>query len=144
MPVRIVAWTSLLIGTLLAILAGPQGPLGGFWRPQLMNPVPEGATLAGLIGARVFEAVGVGLALAALAAGRHVFIRLTSTAGRAVTAQVATAWLLGSWWAHSALHLHFGTAARALVAIEWVFHAGSIVAIAALILALWRSPAASD
>jgi hypothetical protein len=42
---------------------------------------------------------------------------------------------------HAALHLHIGMEPARLLPIEWVFHAGSIVAIAALIWSMRRRPA---
>jgi predicted membrane channel-forming protein YqfA (hemolysin III family) len=37
---------------------------------------------------------------------------------------------------HAALHQHVGTRAAALLAIEWVFHGGAILAIGALLYAM--------
>lgn len=123
-------------GAVAAMLVGPNGPLGGFWRPIELDPEPAGAQLAGLIGAGVVEAIGFGAAIAILVLGRPLFARLTTTPGRALAAQVTSAWLLGSWWPHTALHMHHGTDPAALVALEVGFHAGSIVAFAILLWAL--------
>lgn len=133
---KIAALIIVIGGAAAALLAGPRGPLGGGWRPITMSPEPAGLQLGGLVAEGVAEAIGFGVALAVLALGRPVFTRLTASPARATTAQVAAAWLLGSWWPHSALHMHFGLKAGALVVIEPVFHAGSILAAAILLWAL--------
>lgn len=133
MRTRLVAVAFTVAGTAVAMLVGPNGPLGGFWRPEAIDPPPHGAQLAWMIGARLVEAVGFGLALAVLFAGRSAFTALTRSPGRATAAQVSTAWLLGSWWPHSALHMHIGLAVGPLVVVEWVFHVGSILAMAVLV-----------
>ncbi|MGH3711971.1 MAG: hypothetical protein ACRDT4_00680 [Micromonosporaceae bacterium] len=133
---RLTATGIVVSGAVAAMLLGPNGPLGDFWRPIAMEPAPAGAQLAGLIGSRLVEAIGFGAALAILAVGRRLFVKLTRTPGTATTAQLAAAWLIGSWWPHSALHMHFGLRADALAGLELVFHAGSIVAFALLLWAL--------
>jgi hypothetical protein len=120
-------------GTAVALLAGPDGPLGGLWRPTELDSEPAGSQVAGLAVAGVTEAVGFGLALAVLAMGRPAFVRLTASPRRARVALICSAWLLGSWWPHSALHRHFGLAVGPLVSIELAFHAGSVVAASLLI-----------
>lgn len=122
-------------GAVAAVLLGPNGPLGGFWRPVGVDLEPTGWQLVSLLGSGLVEALGVGLALATLSVGRPLFIRLT-TPTRATAAQLACAWLLGSWWPHTALHMHFGAKASALAGIEPVFHAGSIIVACVLIWAL--------
>lgn len=123
-------------GTVLAMLAGPNGPLGGFWRPLPIPDEPTGAVLAGLMAAGIVEALGFGAALALLALGRPLFLQATSTPSHATVAQVAAAWLLGSWWPHTALHMHLGVDPTGLMVLEVVFHAGSIVAFALLLWAV--------
>lgn len=123
-------------GAVAALLFGPNGPWGGFWRPIAMNPEPAGWQLAGLMSSGLTEAVGFGLALAILALGRPAFTRLTATPAKATVAQLASAWLLGSWWPHTALHMHHGAKASALVGIELGFHANSILAVCVLLWAV--------
>jgi hypothetical protein len=128
------------VGTLVALVTGPRGPLGGFWRPVRMDSAPDAVELAGLVASGVFEAVGFGTALAVALLGGPLFARLTATPGRATTARLTTAWVLGAWWPHTALHQHVGLNPSALVGIELVFHAGTIVAAGALLWALaWRA-----
>lgn len=128
-------------GTVIALVAGPRGPLGGFWRPARMESAPAGIEMAGLIASGVVEAVAFGAALAVGILGGPLFARLTATPGRATTARFTTAWVLGAWWPHTALHLHVGLNPSALVGIELVFHAGTIVAAGALLWALASRPA---
>lgn len=131
----------VLGGTGIAMLAGPRGPLGGFWRPVELEAEPNGGQLAALIGSGLVEAVGFGTALAVLLLGRPLLRQLTTTHARANAALIAAAWLLGSWWPHSSLHMHFGLTPGALAPLELIFHAGSIVAFAALMWALLTSAA---
>lgn len=123
------------------MLAGPRGPLGGFWRPVELEAEPNGGQLAALIGSGLVEAVGFGTALAVLLLCRPLLRQLTTTPARANSALLAAAWLLGSWWPHSSLHMHFGLTPGALAPLELIFHAGSIVAFAALTWALLTSRA---
>ncbi len=127
MNTRLVAGGIVVAGTVFAMLVGPDGPLGGFWRPEEADPEPAGAQLAALMGFGLVEAVGFGLALAVLILGRPLFERITTSKRRATAAWLASAWLLGSWWPHTALHRHFGSDVSGLVAIELIFHVGSIV-----------------
>lgn len=133
---RVIAAIIIVGGGVLALVAGPNGPLGGFWRPLPLDPEPAGIQLAGLMGAGIVEAIGFGAALAVLALGRPLSLRLTRSPARATVAQLAAAWLLGSWWPHTGLHMHHGLNPDALVLLEVGFHAGSIVAAALLLWAV--------
>jgi hypothetical protein len=133
-------------GTLVALLAGPRGPLGGFWRPVRMDTQPAGLELGGLVASGVIEAIAFGAGLALVVLGGPLFASLTATSGRAMTARFASAWVLGAWWPHTALHLHVGLNPGALVGIELVFHAGTIAAAVALLWAIAsrRAPASAS
>lgn len=133
---RVTAAIIIVGGAVLALAAGPNGPLGAFWRPLPVDPEPAGIQLAGLMGAGIVEAIGFGAALAILALGRPLSLRLTRSPARATVAQLAAAWLLGSWWPHTALHMHHGMDPDVLVLLEVGFHAGSIVAAALLLWAV--------
>jgi hypothetical protein len=123
-------------GALLAALAGPRGPLGGFWAPAPGAPHVHGGLLAGFVTENMVENIAFGLGLAILVFGRPWFAARTASAAKAATAWLAAVWLFASWMPHAALHLHVGMQPRALLPIEWVFHAGAIVAIGALLWAL--------
>ena len=130
-----------LAGTGLAVLAGPRGPLGGFWSPAAEAPHADGALLGGFIAENMVENIAFGAGLAILLLGRTWFAARTASAARATTAWLASVWLLASWMPHAALHQHVGMHPAGLLPIEWIFHTGAIVATGALLLALW--PAAS-
>jgi hypothetical protein len=123
-------------GTVLAALVGPRGPLGGFWAPAPEIPQPRGALLAGFVGENLVENVAFGLGLAVLVVGRRWFAERITSQGRATAAWLAAVWLLGSWMPHAALHLHIALRPNALLAVEWVFHGGAIVAIVVLLWAV--------
>lgn len=139
------AWPVIVvIGSAAALLSGPRGPLGGFWRPVHLNPEPAGLEVAGFALSTVVEAVGFGLAVAVLTVGRPLFSRNTTSSVRCTTAQLTTAWLLGSWLPHTALHMHFGLQASALSVLELTFHAGSVIAFLAFIWAVLLPPQGSS
>jgi hypothetical protein len=124
---KIIAAVAACGGTVVAMLVGPRGPLGGWWRPIPM-PQPTSGQTSALLTSGVMEAIGFGAAVAVLLVGRPLIATIASTPGRTTCAWLSTAWLLGSWWPHTALHQHFGMKPSAIAPIELVFHAGSIVA----------------
>jgi hypothetical protein len=126
----------VVAGTAFAALAGPRGPLGGFWAPAPAAPRVHGALLAGFAAENMVENLAFGLGLAILLLGRGWFAARTASPARATTAWLATVWLLASWMPHAALHLHIGMQPTALLPVEWVFHGGAIAATAALLAAL--------
>ena len=127
----------LLAGTVLAVLIGPRGPLGGFWRPAPEIPQPGGAVLAGLIGENLLECLAFGAGLAVLVLGRRWFGSRMAQGLPATLGWLATVWLFASWFPHGALHPHVGTQQpQALVVVEWIFHGGALLAITALVWAV--------
>jgi hypothetical protein len=129
-----------VIGTAFAVLIGPRGPLGGFWAASPEAPDAHGGVLAGLVAERMVENAAFGIGLAILVLGRPWFAARTATLARATVAWLATVWLFASWLPHGALHLHVGMHAEPLLPIEWIFHVGAIVAVAALLVAFDRRP----
>ena len=125
-----------IAGAALAALCGPRGPLGGFWAPSPHAPRVDGALGAGFIAWHVVETVAFGVGLAILLLGRGWFVHRTATPARATAAWLSAAWLFASWMPHAALHQHIGMQPTPLLAIEWVFHGGAILAIAALLWAI--------
>jgi hypothetical protein len=121
-------------GAVLGALVGPRGPLGGFWAPGPHAPQVDGALRAGFAAWNVVECLAFGAGLAVLLVGRTWFVRRTASAGGATAAWLAACWLLVSWLPHAALHQHVGMQPGALLAIEWVFHGGAILAIGILLL----------
>ena len=129
----------LLAGVVFAFVFGPDGPLGGLWRPQEGGAEASGAVLVGFVGVTVAEGLGLGAALGVLLLKRPWFTRVIASPALATAGWLSAAWLLGSWGAHSAMHRHLGDDSMgALLAIEWIFHVGSIAAIAVLLVALFR------
>jgi hypothetical protein len=124
------------IVTITAALIGPNGPLGGFWAPNPHAPKPSGAVLGGYIAERMIENLAFGVGVAILLLGRRWFTERIPDQRRARTAWLAAAWLLASWMPHSSLHMHIGMQPNALLVVEWLFHAGTIAATAALLWAL--------
>jgi hypothetical protein len=125
-----------IIGAVLAALVGPRGPLGGFWAPPHGSPTVDGALGVGFLTWNLVENLAFGVGLAILVLGRRWFAVRTATTVGAAAAWLATVWLFASWMPHAALHQHVGTRAGALLAIEWVFHGGAILAIGALLYAI--------
>jgi hypothetical protein len=124
------AVTVVVAGTAMALVAR------ALWPTVELSPAPAGLQLAALVASGLVEALAFGAALAVALLGGPVAGRLTTTPARARTARFAAAWVLGSWWPHTTLHMHFGMTARALAVIEPVFHAGTIVAAGALLWAV--------
>jgi hypothetical protein len=138
---KIAAFTMVIGGTVFALLSGPNGPLGRGWRPMPMQPEPTHSQLSALIASGIIEAIGFGAAVALLLLGRPLIARITATPRRTTVAWLSAVWLLGSWWPHTALHMHSGVKASALAPIELTFHAGSILAFA---IFLWAVISASS
>jgi hypothetical protein len=119
-------------GTVLAVLIGPHGPLGGFWSPAPEAPHVHGDLRAAFLAESMLENLAFGAGLAVLVLGRSWFAARTD---RVTVAWLSAVWLLASWMPHAALHQHIGLRPAALLPIEWIFHGGAIVATAALLWA---------
>jgi hypothetical protein len=129
---RVIALT-LVLGV-IAFLASPKGPLGGFWRPGPMVPTPTAAQLPFFILLNLAEALTFGLGVSFLVFG-FPMVRAVSPSSNLLTraAHVSIAWTLANWWPHDSLHLHYGLDLNGLLVIEYVFHlslmlAGGIIA----------------
>ena len=125
---------SAVAGLLVATLAGPNGPLGGFWGVE-DTPGLEGGVLGALMVYSVFEAFAFGVGIAWLVLGRRV---TTSPAG-GTALYLAIGWMLVSWWPHGSLHqsiAHDNYAA--LAGLEYGFHVTMIVAGAIVARYVWR------
>lgn len=134
-------WGKWLIVTLvlgvLAFLASPNAPLGGFWGPPAPSPGggPSDAQrmLFMLIGA--FQSLVFGWGIAFLIFGFSLASAMTpNNQGLARATHLAIAWSLINWWPHGNFHITLGArSVRGLLAIEYGFHVTTIVA--ALIMA---------
>jgi hypothetical protein len=135
---RTINWKPVLILTLVlafvAVLASPNGPLGGFWRPSEGSPTPTSAQLPLFILLNIIEGLAFGLGISFLIFG-YPMVQAISPASTSLTraAHVSIAWLLINWWPHDSLHIHNGLNLGGMLAIEYGFHttlmiAGGIVA----------------
>lgn len=123
-------------GLVVAIVFGPDGPLGGFWRPAEGAPEPSGLLIPGFIAVAIAEGLALGTALAVFVFGRPWFTALVGASRFATAAWLATVWLLGSWWPHTAVHRLVGEDLGGLLAAEWIFHVSSMVAMAIVLAAI--------
>jgi len=124
-----VCLVTLLIGV-PAFLLAPPAPFGPtIWpAPVPLMPAPTEGQVKLLMLYGAFEAVALGLGVALVILGwRLVRQATTADKGRALAMYLGTAWLLGNWWFHDALHIVSGMSPVALVWIEWGFH-GTLIA----------------
>lgn len=131
-------WIAVIVaGTLIAVLFGPNGPLGGFWGDTGDDDIPGGA-MAGLVTAKLLESVAFGVGLAWLAFGWKV----VRNVGRslAVATYLAVGWALVSWAPHSSFHQTWTEDDwYGLAAIELGFHATLVIAAFVVAAYLWRT-----
>ncbi|MFN2388668.1 MAG: hypothetical protein ABR575_03550 [Actinomycetota bacterium] len=126
----------IIAGVATALLFGPDGPLGGFWRPAEGSAEPSGLLIPGFIAVALAEGLALGIALAVLVFGRPWFNGLVPRPRLALAAWIATIWLLASWWPHTATHRFVGDDLGGLLAAEWIFHVTSMVAGAIVVVAI--------
>lgn len=131
-------WIKWLVATLvlavIAFVASPNGPLGGFWRPSADFPQPTDAQLPLFILLNVAEALAFGFGIAFLIFGYPLMQTiLPASKGLTLAAHISIAWLLFSWWPHDSLHVANGMNLNGLLAIEYVFHVTLMVAGAILV-----------
>ncbi len=123
----------LIVGlplTVLAFLASPNGPLGGFWAPAAGTPQPTGVLLSLFILLNLIQAVAFGGGIAFLLFG-YEQVSGIAPASPLLTraAHLSIAWLLINWFPHSSLHMHLGETDLASVAVvEYAFHLTAIIA----------------
>ena len=140
-------WIKWLVVTLvlavIAFLACPNGPLGGFWRPSADFPQPADAQLPLFIILNVAESLAFGFGISFLIFG-YPLMQTILPASKELTlaAYLSIAWLLFSWWPHDSLHVANGINLNGLLVIEYVFHVTLMVTGAILVyffLALAKS-----
>ena len=141
-----IKWLAVtLVLAVIAFLASPNGPLGGFWRPSADFPHPTDAQLPLFILLNVAEALAFGFGISFLIFG-YPLMQSILPASKALTlaAHLSIAWLLFSWWPHDSLHVANGMNLNGLLAIEYVFHVTLMITGAILVyffLALVRQRA---
>ncbi len=118
---KLIALTTVL--AILAFLASPNGPLGGFWRPSPDEPMPTSAQLPFFIVLNLVEVVAFGFGVSLLVFGLPL-VRAIAPASQTLTrlAHISIAWLLLNWWVHDSLHIHNGMNLDGLLRIEYGFH----------------------
>ena len=125
-----IKWLAVtLVLAVIAFLASPNGPLGGFWRPSPDFPQPTDAQLPLFVLLNAIEALAFGFGIAFLIFG-YSLVQTMLPAPRELTlaAYLSTAWLLISWWPHDSLHITNGTNMSGLLALEYGFHVTMMVA----------------
>lgn len=120
-----------LVLAVVALLATPLGPLGGFWRPSPDIPVSTatGIQLLLFFVLNIAEALAFGLGISFLVFG-YPMVRAISPASTGLTraAHFSIAWLLLNWWVHDSLHIHVGMALNGLLGMEYGFHITLMIA----------------
>src|SRR5258706_2646838 len=118
-----------LVLTVVAVLASPNGPLGGFWRPPTDSPVPTSAQLPLFILLNIAEGLAFGLGVSFLIFG-YPMVQAISPASTSLTraTHLSIAWLLINWWPHDSLHMHNGLNLGGLLGIEYGFHTTLMIA----------------
>jgi hypothetical protein len=126
--------TIFVVLSILAFLFGPMAPLGSAIWPESegMDFEPTGVQIALITIYTIFPALAFGLGIVFLFFGYNI----SRKAGKkyAPVLHASLFWILWSWWLHEALHITVGHNFSALIAIEYAFHATSIVAV---VLIIW-------
>ncbi len=124
-----VAAVTVVLGV-LAFLASPNAPLGGFWGVQAESggPEPTGMQIALLMVIGVIQSFVFGLGVAFLIFGYPLVSAAPVSRGLALATYLSIAWSLINWWPHSNLHQTTGEDFSSLIAIEYGFHVTTILA----------------
>jgi len=126
-----------LVFTFAAFMLNPMAPLGSqIWpAPAVdLHPEPTGLQVGLFVLYSLIASIGFGAGLVWLFYGWRVSERI---AGRYVWFfHIAVFWLVWSWWIHDILHMMVGHATAGLLALEFGFHATSIIAMIGIILIL--------
>ena len=136
---RAVNWKlALAVALVIAAISGmisPLGPLGDFWRPPAHMLMVNEVQMPFLILLGMTEAFCFGLGTSFLIFGypmlkaiKPVSINLIRITHFAIT------WLLGNWWLHDSLHLHFGMSDMTmLLIVDYSFHMTLMLAAAIVV-----------
>lgn len=115
-------WFLGAVIAVISFLASPNGPLGGFWRPASMTPIPTSLQLPFFMILNLAESLTFALAVVLLLTSfpKKAFSPLTLNQTK--LAFLSLIWFLGNWWAHDSLHIHNGMNLQGLLYIEYGFH----------------------
>ena len=110
--------------TALAGLFSPLGPFGEFWRPPAHMLMVTETQISFLIVLGLTEAFCFGLGTSFLIFGYPLLRDIKPLPTTLVHAtHFAIAWLIGNWWLHDSLHLHFGMQdVNMLLIVDYTFH----------------------
>jgi len=126
-------WVKWLVVTLVlgivAFLASPNAPLGGFWGAQAEGPAPSGAQTSLFIILGAIQSLVFGLGVAFLIFGFPLVNAIRpANRGLGLVTYLAIAWSLVSWWPHSNFHQTLSADnIGGLLSIEYGFHATLII-----------------
>jgi hypothetical protein len=107
----------------LAFLANPNGPLGGFWPPSMDFPAPTTSQIPLFILLNILEGITFGLGVSFLIFGFPMVKAISgSSSALSRAAHLSIAWLLLNSWPHDSLHVFNGHNMTGLLVIEYGFH----------------------
>lgn len=128
----------IVVGTIIAVLFGATGPLGGFWGVESGETDPSTGALAALIVASLVESLAFGVGLAWIAFGWPVVRGLSRPL--ALPTYLAIAWALISWAPHTSFHQSVAEGNYGgLAAIEWGFHVTLVIGAFIVAAFVWRA-----
>lgn len=128
------SWVAVAVaGSGVAMVLGPQGPLGGFWgAPGAEELGISGGLLVAFLAYGIVESVVFGLGLAWLLFGRGYL----ASGALGTAAFAAIGWTLISWFPHGSSHMALAhDDYRGLALIEYGFHVTMMAA--AIVIALY-------
>ncbi len=126
-------WIMGALIAVLAFLANPYGPFGEFWPPAPGSPPITGSLVFWFILLNIFEAVSLAIALVLIMTSWPAKAAKPLSLRETRWGFVSLLWMLGNWWVHDSLHVHFGQDLVPLVTIEYLFHVTSMIAAAYLV-----------
>ncbi len=125
---RIIKWklalAVALVITAISGLISPLGPLGDFWRPPAHMLMVSAGHIPFLMLLGMTESFCFGLGTSFLIFGYPLLRDVKPISLNLIRAtHFAIAWLLGNWWLHDSLHLHFGMSNMTmLLIVDYSFH----------------------
>lgn len=126
----------IVIGAVVALLLGANGPLGGYWGVETYDPGPTGAALASLVTAGIVESIAFGVGLAWIAFGWPL---VNDRGGLGFATYGAIFWWLASWTPHTSIHQSIAIENWAgLAGIEWGFHVTLVISAFIVTAFVWR------
>lgn len=116
-----------------AYLANPNGPFGGFWRPWAGSVTQVHELFPYFLQLGVAEAIALGYSVSLVVTSFPGKALSPLTLGQTRKGFLCMIWMLGNWWIHDSLHIHYGSDFLPLLFIEYIFHATMMLAAVYLI-----------